>query len=184
MPNHSPRVGGFCFGIRIKVEANCSVCMYAGLVISSLPCGALMICSKRPLITPGRRYHPRQGRPFSSSWIQNFDQQIVDAPVKRHYPTYRRLLLVKRSRRSSLVARKNLRAHFNSWAVRSSLLGRPWTGQARAIFRSKPTALGAVRGSSCLQVHLGSSLMRGIVRNVDESRGAELAGSADLNTSP
>ena len=26
--------------------------------------------------------------------------------------------------------------------------------------------------------------MRGIVRNVDESRGAELARSADLNTSP
>ena len=46
------------------------------------------------------------------------------------------------------------------------------------------TALGAVRGSWCLQVHQGSSLMRGIVRNVDESRGAEIAGSADLNTPP
>ena len=31
-------------------------------------------------------------------------------------------------------------------------------------------ALGAVRGLWCLQVHEGSSLMRGIVRNVDESR--------------
>ena len=39
------------------------------------------------------------------------------------------------------------------------------------------TALGAARGSWCLQVHQGSSLMRGIVRNDDESRGAELAGS-------
>ena len=39
------------------------------------------------------------------------------------------------------------------------------------------TSLGAVRGSWCLQVHQGSSLMRGIVRNDDESRGAELAGS-------
>ena len=35
-----------------------------------------------------------------------------------------------------------------------------------------------------LQVHQGSSLMRGIVRNVDESRGAEIAGSGDLDTPP
>ena len=45
-------------------------------------------------------------------------------------------------------------------------------------------ALGAVRASLCLQVHERSSLMRGIVRNVDESRGAEIAGSADSDTSP
>ena len=44
------------------------------------------------------------------------------------------------------------------------------------------TALGAVRGSCCLQVHQGSSLIRGA--NVDESRGAEIAGSADLDTLP
>ena len=43
------------------------------------------------------------------------------------------------------------------------------------------TALGAVRGSWCLQVKF---FMRGIVRNVNESRGAEIAGSADSDTSP
>ena len=51
-------------------------------------------------------------------------------------------------------------------------------------FASYTTALGAVRGSWCLQVHQGISLMRGVVRNVDESRGAEFAGFADLDTSP
>ena len=46
------------------------------------------------------------------------------------------------------------------------------------------TALGAVGASWCLQVHQGNSLMRGIVRNVGESRGAKIAGSADLDTPP
>ena len=46
------------------------------------------------------------------------------------------------------------------------------------------TALGAVRGSWCLQAHQGSFLVRDIVRNVDESRGAEIAGSADLDAPP
>ena len=46
------------------------------------------------------------------------------------------------------------------------------------------TALGAVRGSWCLQMHKESSLMRDIVHNVDESRGADLASSTDLDTSP
>ena len=46
------------------------------------------------------------------------------------------------------------------------------------------TVLGAVRGSWCLQAHQGSFLVRDIVRNVDESRGAEIAGSADLDTPP
>ena len=45
------------------------------------------------------------------------------------------------------------------------------------------TALGTVCGSWCLQVHQGSSIIRGIVRNVDGSRGTELSGSADLDTS-
>ena len=46
------------------------------------------------------------------------------------------------------------------------------------------TALGAVGGSCYLQVHQRSSLMRDIVRNVRESRGAELVCSTDLDTSP
>lgn len=37
--------------------------------------------------------------------------------------------------------------------------------------------LGVDRGSLCLQVRRGSSLMRGIVRNEDESRRAEVFGS-------
>ena len=46
------------------------------------------------------------------------------------------------------------------------------------------TALRAVCGSWCLRVHQGSSLVRGIVSDVKEFRGAEIPGSADLNTSP
>ena len=51
-------------------------------------------------------------------------------------------------------------------------------------FARYTTALGAVRGPWCLEAHQVSPLMRGIVHNVDESRRAELAGYADLNTSP
>ena len=46
------------------------------------------------------------------------------------------------------------------------------------------TALGAVRGSLCLLVHQGNCFVRVIVRNVNESRGAELVGSADFDKSP
>ena len=54
-----------------------------------------------------------------------------------------------------------------------------------ALYSARYTTVDrAVRGSWCLQVHQGSSLMSGIERNVDESRGSEIAGSAGLNTSP
>ena len=36
------------------------------------------------------------------------------------------------------------------------------------------TSTGAVRGSSCLQVHLASAFARGVQHNVDESRGAAM----------
>ena len=60
----------------------------------------------------------------------------------------------------------------------------PGPAKLALSFTRYTTALGAVRGSGCLKVHQGTSLIRDIARNVDESRGAELAGSADLNTSP
>ena len=44
------------------------------------------------------------------------------------------------------------------------------------------TALGADRGSWCLQVYQGSSLMRDIGRNVDESRGADIVGADALDS--
>ena len=37
------------------------------------------------------------------------------------------------------------------------------------------TSTRAVRGSWCLQVHIGSAFPRGVQRNVDESRGAAVA---------
>ena len=37
------------------------------------------------------------------------------------------------------------------------------------------TSTGAVRGSWCLQVDIASGFLRGIKRNVDESRGAAVA---------
>ena len=77
---------------------------------------------------------PRQRRPLPPSGYsyvshQKWARRFSGTPARR------RLLLVHASS-SSLVDRKNFRAHSNCWTVCSLLFGRPQTGQARVLFCS------------------------------------------------
>ena len=87
-----------------------------------------------------------------------------------HHPRRRRLLLVQGAR-LPLVAWKHAPTP-GQYVVR--FLGDRGPVKLALSSARYTTALGDARGSWCLQVHHGSSLMHGIVDNVDESHGAEL----------
>lgn len=144
------------------LDARCRV-----LVTRRKPCANLNDTNAPPIPPDGTHTLRHQNRHHQVPFLLRHSTTLVSPLQRRHRP--RRSFLLVQGQRSSLVALK----FFRTCSVTLVL----------SPTRYSSTALGTDRGLWLLHRHQRISLMRGIVRNVGESRGAEKVGSDVLDSS-
>ena len=92
-------------------------------------------------------------------------------PLCGHRIARRRLLLVQGSRWTPVVVRQDFWTDSTAGFVCGSLPGRPGPVKIALPALRYSTTAAAASGLWCLQVHNGSALLKGLLRNVDMSRG-------------
>ena len=131
------------------------------------------------LVLPSEKSHKTRAPDFVSG-LQPRQAPRMDASLQ-HYRPPRRHPRPVQARRSSLVARQDVchTATAAQYIVR--FLDDPGPVKLKLSPSRYTTAIGAERDSWCLQTRQGRPLQQGILRNIDESRGVELADSVATN---